>query len=190
MVSRSDVALLRDAQEGVTALVNADLEAFFLSLNLDRPEAAREALLGYLPELIRVHGLSAAAVAADWYDEIREQDGVRGRFRATPMEPQDVAVRCEATVRRTAGYLFTDTPALMLPALIDPATRYVLEPARATITEATVADPAARGWRRYTRAGSCDFCQMLAGRGHVYSSRTATFESHGHCHCVAAPTWV
>lgn len=187
MVSRPDLVLLQTAQQGVTTLVERDIEDFFLSLNLARPEAARDALLAYLPELIRAHGLVAASVAADWYDELRAQDGIPGRFRATVIEPKDVDEKVAATVRRAAAHLFTPTPGLMVPALIDPATKYALEPGRDTIAEASIRDPRARGWKRYTRPGSCDFCQMLSMR--TYSNRTDHFDAHGHCHCVAAPVW-
>lgn len=40
-------------------------------------------------------------------------------------------------------------------------------------------------WSRETSGDACDFCEMLAGRGAVYSSDTAGFESHDHCHCMA-----
>lgn len=40
-------------------------------------------------------------------------------------------------------------------------------------------------WARETSGGGCDFCEMLAGRGAVYYSDTADFESHDNCHCMA-----
>lgn len=187
MSSRAD-ATLRAAQLGITTLVARDLTAYFGSLDLEEPEKSRDALLLFLPELIRQYGLGAASVAADWYDETRAMSGVKGRFRATPAEPVDVEVRSEATVRRVAGYLFTGgTQPLALPALIDPATKFALEPGRQTITNAAIADQRAMGWRRVTRSGSCDFCETLSTR--IYSARTDGFEAHGGCLCTATPVW-
>lgn len=188
MPTAAEVAEFRAAQQGITTLVERDLAAFFASLDLAKPEAARDAMLEYVPELIRLYGLGAASVAADWYDEVRVTDGARGRFRAKPAEPVDVEVRTASTVRRAAAYLFVEGKSgLMLPAVTDPATKYALEPARDTIANAAVADPASRGWRRVTRPGSCDFCQTLSTR--VYSHKTDHFDAHGHCLCVAAPVF-
>ncbi len=82
MVTSAQVIELRTVQQGVTALLTRDLEAFFASLDLSKPEQARDALLEYLPALILQYGLAGAAAAADWYDEIRATEGVPGRFRS------------------------------------------------------------------------------------------------------------
>ena len=68
------------------------------------------------------------------------------------------------------------------------ATRLVLDGGRDTIRATTAADPRTQGWRRVT-AGGCDFCQMLAGRGDVYTEATADFASHDHCACSAEPVY-
>lgn len=187
MASRAD-GVLRSAHLGITTLVARDLTAYFGSLNLEKPEAARNALLTFLPALISQYGLGAASVAADWYDETRSDAAVKGRFRAVAAEPVNVEVRAEATVRRVSGYLFTESSrSLALPALIDPATKFALEPGRQTVTNASVADPRARGWRRVTRFESCDFCELLSRR--VYSARTDDFDAHGGCLCTPTPVW-
>lgn len=220
MVSQADTALLRSAQAGITAEMAADLEEFFASLDLGKPEVMRNALMTFLPLLILQYGQAAATLAADWYDEVRAADSVAGRFRATVAEPVNVEARAEATVRRAMGYVFAATAVgaavttlsgaagrrvpesrpdperlaragdLVLPALIDPSTKLVLAPARETIIGSTIADPKASGWKRITRAGSCKFCRMLAGRPDaVYKERTADFAAHGHCNCAAVPSW-
>lgn len=40
-------------------------------------------------------------------------------------------------------------------------------------------------WRRVTDGKPCAFCAMLAGRGPVYTSESARFESHENCGCTA-----
>ena len=60
---------------------------------------------------------------------------------------------------------------------------------RETIMRSSIADPAAKGWKRVGSGDTCDFCAMLIGRGAVYARETARFKSHDHCSCVARPMW-
>lgn len=69
------------------------------------------------------------------------------------------------------------------------ATRLVLDAGRDTIRQTTVADPRTAGWRRVT-SGGCDFCQMLARRGDVYTEASVDFDSHDHCACSAEPVYL
>lgn len=189
MVSDSQASTLRSIQAGISTLVRRDLAEFFRSLNLSSPERARDALLGYIPGLVETYGAGAASVAADWYDEVRSQLGVRSRFRAevqAPVGPE----RVERMLRFAARHLFTDAPDLMLPAIDGATSRYVLEPARMTVAVSAEKDPASQGWERRARAEACDFCQMLAGRGAAYAHRgSAHFDAHDDCNCVAVPAW-
>lgn len=213
MVTALDTERMRTAQAGIVVLATRDLEEFFASLDLDKPEIARNALIAFLPMLILRYGQAGATLAANWYDDLRAEEGVKGRFRARPAEPVEVEVRSEATVRRAMGAAFAlgaasavgnalagtaasvaapaGAPAagLILPALVDPVTKMVLEPARETTILSALADPAAAGWKRITREGSCKFCRMLASKGAVYKQRTVDFAAHGHCNCAAAPSW-
>jgi hypothetical protein len=145
-------------------------------------------LLEFVPVLTSTYGDAAATVAADWYDDVRASEGVRGRFAATLADPFP-AEAVEARVRFGASHLFTATPALMLPFLSGAVDEYVLQPGRDTIQRSAVADPAASGWHRQASAGACNFCRMLAGRGGVYRQETAAFAAHGNCGCVAVPSW-
>jgi hypothetical protein len=179
---------LRQIQAGLAIAVRRELDAFFGSLNLERPEKARDALLQFVPFLVQRYGEGAASVAADWYDEVRAGANVRQRFRAQvadPVEPE----RVERMVRFAARHLFTGAAATaLLPALAGPVERYTLSPARLTIIGASVRDPAASGWQRRARADGCDFCKALSWRGAVYRD-AADFAAHNNCGCVAVPSW-
>lgn len=188
MVSAADTARLRAAQVGVRRLVERDLSSFFMSLDLSRPERVRDELLRFVPVLVRAHGESAAAIAADWYDDLRAGERVPGRFRAV-MVGSPYLDATEGTVRRAAGSLFTDTPGLALTTLLPSMGKYVLAAGRQTIAASTFQDPQASGWQRVVRAGACNFCRMLHGRGAVYRESTAHFASHKSCNCAAAPSW-
>ena len=188
MVSPADAERLRLAQAGIRRLVTRDLDAFFASLNLDRPERARDALLAFMPVLVSQYGESAAAVAADWYDGVRASEGVSGRYRAT-MAASPYLSAVDGTTRRAVGALFTDAPNETLVALRSAAPKYVLAASRQTITGSADRDPRARGWQRVTSGGACTFCRGLAARGGVYTQHSVMFAAHKACGCAAVPSW-
>lgn len=193
MPSSADAEALRQIQEDIRLLVIRDLEAFFASIDLGRPEAARDALLEYVPFLVSTYGEQAASLAADWYDDVRAAESIGGRFRAA-MDVPDESDATEGLVRRAAGALFTDAPLAALPMIQGKAAQYAIEGARQTVMTSTTRDPRASGWQRVTRAGACRFCQMLAGRGAVYKESTVHFAAHGgakggECNCAAVPSW-
>lgn len=188
MASASEVAVLRSANRGLVALATRDLRAFWESLNLDRPEAARDALLRFMPALVEQYGEAAASVAADFYDDLRAAERVSSSFRARMADPVAADV-VAARTRFGAQHLFTEDPSQTLAFLTGAATKYVLQPGRNTIVRSALADPAASGWHRETRPGACGFCRLLAGRGNVYRRETARFAAHDDCGCVAVPSW-
>lgn len=193
MPTPAETEALRQLQEDIRALVIRDLTAFFGSIDLDRPEAARDALLEYVPFLVTTYGEQAASLAADWYDDVRSAEGVSGRFRAA-MDVPDESEATEGLVRRAATALFTDAPLAALPMIQGKAAMYAIEGARQTVMTSTIRDPRASGWQRVTRSGACRFCRMLAGRGAVYKESTVHFAAHGgakggECNCAAVPSW-
>lgn len=188
MVTQADERRLRDITLSLDRLVRDELTAFFGALNLEQPEAVRDALLQYVPLLVERYGVTAGSIAADWYDDVRTGMNVRGQFRARVADRVS-RERVEAMVRFSAKHLFTATPALTLAAIAAPATRYVLESSRLTVIGSTMRDPQARGWQRRTKGDACDFCKALAARGRVYRKYTATFAAHNDCGCAAVPSW-
>jgi len=187
--TRVDGAIFRAQSKGLVARAWEDLEQFWLSLDLRKPERARDALLAFMPVLTDTYGNVAATVAADWYEEQRALAGVRGRASVDLAETVPVE-QVQARTRFGASHLFTDDPTGMLPFLEGIASKYVMQPARDTVTKTVVRDPAASGWHRETRgAASCKFCRGLAGRGGVYKRPTAVVAAHDNCGCVAVPSW-
>lgn len=152
-------------------------------------DEARDGLIELLPRLVEVYGTAAGTVAADWYDELRDQSEVDKRFRAIVAElPADLGTL--ELARWAVSPLFKPEPdfAAALTLADGGAQRRILNVARSTVTGSAVADPSAHGWQR-VGAGECAFCRMLIGRGAVYTERTADFASHDHCHCAAVPAW-
>lgn len=149
----------------------------------------RDALLEALPPLADSYSDMAAALAADYYDEAREQAEVRGRFRAEPA-PLPGAARYEALVRWGVDPLFgRQDRAAALGRLAGGLQRVVADASRETIVRSAVRDPQAAGWQRVTDGNACKFCRMLADRGAVYREATVRFASHDDCGCTAAPAF-
>lgn len=147
--------------------------------------SAETALRDLLPAIITEYGEAGAALAAEWYDEQRDKIGARTRFTAMPVDPSDRGAHA------LIGWaLESATDDASLHSLILGGTqRRIVDHVRYTITESSAADPAAAGWQRVTDGAACAFCQMLAGRGAVYSEAGADFASHDACGCSAVPAW-
>lgn len=61
----------------------------------------------------------------------------------------------------------------MTSRLAGSATRLTLAGSRETIADTAEASPAIARYRRVAQSGACDFCEMLAGRGAVYTAESA-----------------
>lgn len=188
MVDRESIERFRLANSSLSDKVRAALESFFLTLNLSRPEAVRDALLEFLPLLTEQYGSVAATLAADWYEETRAASGASGRFRAITA-PSVATEAVEAKVKYLAGHLWTPDPSAMLGGLLVAADKYVKQPGRDTM--ASNARREGVRWARVpTGKKTCSFCLILASRDAVYSSKKAAggdgHKFHGACDCIAA----
>lgn len=179
---------MRLALDGLHVLLERDIKSFWKRMNLTDPAAVRNAFLAYTPQLVQSYGDSAAVLAADWYDELRAAEGLSARF-AAQLADGVPAAWVEERVRFGAGSLWTGTPEQFRAFVTDISRGYVTQSFGDTIDGAVKADPQAVGWARFTNAGACDFCVMLAGRGDVYMEETARFASHAGCKCGAKPSW-
>lgn len=177
---------LRSNLANLVTLAGADIADAMRQF--DNAETLRDGLIDVLRGLLPYYGSAAASLAADWYDELRAQDNVKGRFRAIVPDQGDLGA--EELVRWGIAPLFhpEPDPASALTLIQGGAQRRILNQSRATITGSAVEDPQAHGWQR-AGSGECAFCAMLISRGAVYTRATADFASHDHCHCTAVPAW-
>jgi hypothetical protein len=153
-------------------------------------EDVRDALEDVLPDLVALYGPAAGALGADWYDELREAARVDGRFRAIVAEMPDLEAT-DTLAGWATGPLFQAEPDLNATRsqVAGGLQKLVGDMHRGTVIGSLTRDPAAKGWSRRTTGKSCTFCVKIAGRGAVYSARTANFSSHNHCDCLAVPEW-
>lgn len=180
MVTAADLRRLRSDSLSLVTLAMRDLEALLRSADAQAVTALRDVL----PALIDTYGAAAATLAADWYDDVREEAGVPQRFTAIPVEIAD------AGAQALIGWAVSEaTDDASFRALIQGGTqRRIVNYSRGTITGTAVADPSAQGWQR-VGIGECEFCDMLIGRGAVYSKATVDFGAHDNCNCQAAPAF-
>lgn len=177
---------LRVAVNDLHTLAAADLRGLWRTVGT--ADEAVAALQEVLPPLTRTYSSAAATVAADWYDDLRDELNVDGRFRAIVAELDDLGA--DVLARWGVEPLFRAVPDWRrAQVLIDGGLqRRIANAARETVRLAAIEDPQALGWQRVA-AGGCSFCQMLAARGAVYTERTVDFASHDHCNCTVAPAF-
>jgi len=170
VATRADVDRLASLNRSVSNLIIRDLAAFWSTLDLNKPETARDRLLEFVPVLVRQYGDIAATVSADWYTQIRASSSAPGTFRPVLGSPAPTEA-VTGTIRRVAGDLFTDHPIATLDALNGPIAKYAIEAGRNTILRSSRRDPwKPRVARVPSGATTCAFCLMLASRGPVYWS--------------------
>jgi hypothetical protein len=175
---------LRRETAQVVDLANRDLARLWQLIA--NGASAGDALHDLLPAIVREYGSLGAALASEWYGEQREKAGVRGRFTAVPIEADDRGAHA------LVGWALTEATddASLATLIAGGVQRRIADHARLTVAHSSVADPAARGWQR-VGSGNCTtgFCDMLIGRGAVYTEATADFAAHDHCQCSAVPAW-
>lgn len=188
-----DTALALEHRQVVSTVADLAVLEFrdiIAAIDSEPAETVRDVLMDTLPAVAATHGDAAAALAMDYYDEARVMAEARGSFQVMPAALPDEG-RFDALVRWGLTPVFAAEPDMAAAAarIAGGLQRTVLDMSRSTIADNSVRDPAASGWSRVTRADACGFCQMLSGRGIVYTELSVQFKSHDNCHCAAAPSW-
>ncbi|MGV0805802.1 VG15 protein [Mycolicibacterium setense] len=170
--------------EAVTALALADLaDVWELP-----PETLSVALMDLLPAAADTFGVATAALAADWYDELREAEEIPGDFRAIVpvLELGGDALAGWATEPLRAAEPDIEIARFRAEGGLQ---KRMANAANLTLTTSATEDPQARGYMRRTRPNACRFCVMVASRGGVFTRASATFACHERCYCEAVPAW-
>ena len=182
-----------EARQGLldlNQLAKRDLDAVWAQISHLPAVQIREALVDVLPIIADEYGLAAGALAADWYDDARDRASVGGAFFAEPVEIPNQDRFTSLAVWGTSP-LFSENPdaRASLALITGGLQRVIADAQRLTVVGSTQADPEATGWSRVGVGSNCGFCQMLIGRGGVYTESSVTFRSHDNCNCMASPTW-
>ncbi len=183
----AEVALYRAALRDVNTLAQRDLLTYWRQFDLSDAERVRDGLMDVLPGIIDEHHLSAATVAADWYDIQRADLGAKKRFRAVMAEaPTDA--RGAVMARWGVSPMFSGTAVdvaagVVLSKVSGGLQRVVTDGARQTVVGSAVKDTAQVGWVR-VGAGGCDWCAKFLD-GVVHYTEGYDFDAHDHCLCDA-----
>ena len=177
-------ALNQLADDGVARL------ALLLPSLSGSPESMRGDLLDLTPSLITTYTDGSSALAADWYDDLREEVRPPRLYLAEPVIP-DRAEKIGRMVAWASEPLFAPEPDVEQVALrlLPQVQKEIARPFRDTMVTNRRRDPSAIGWRRISSGTGCKFCRMLADKGAIFKESTARFAAHGKCHCTAAPVF-
>lgn len=168
-------------------LASSDMSVLFR--NVSKADHVRQGLMDTLPKLVAVYGSAAASLGADWYDEMRQEAEVKGKFQAIVADLPDVG-RTDALAGWAIGPLFGANPDALaaLGMAAGGLQRIIFNADRNTVMQSSAQDRSSRGWHR-EGFGECEFCSMLISRGDVYTEATADFAAHDNCRCVAVSSF-
>lgn len=192
---------VRTALTAVTAAAATELAT--AAEPAESAEELRALLSLAAPIIVSDYSDGTAALALDWYEELREIAAPRRPFAPEPIRlvtdeyvRSVVAASTVALVDDPAG-TSTEVLDVTLRLVVDSIPEIVADGFRDTITTNAVNDPASAGWKRFARPGACKFCLMLAAKGAVFTEKTARFAAHGavmagkrkggDCQCIAGP---
>ncbi|RYE42575.1 MAG: hypothetical protein EOP24_32060 [Hyphomicrobiales bacterium] len=183
-------ARLQRDLEALTRLADGDVQDLLrrfdvLAARNDGGRALRDALNDVLPALVESYGLAAASIAADWYDEVREANEIRGRFQAIVDEVPDLGTPALVGWAEKRALSYESFGSLVSGGV----TKRVINQSRSVVMRSSIADPRASGWMRVAKPNACPFCAMLSGRGFVYKESTVDFYVHDSCGCLPAPNF-
>lgn len=177
MPTRAEVDLLRKAQSELTRRVRSELAMLASSLT-GNPQAIRDTLVQIVPTLVAEYGDVAAAVSAEWFEEVYGARSVMAR----PINRGYV----EQGVKYTAGHLFQENPAATFAALDVKLDKWIKQAGRDTVRLSAGRNGYA--WARVpSGAKTCTWCLILASRGPIYSNQRMAggdgHDFHGDCDC-------
>ena len=176
----------------------AQMARLWPALDWSRLDATYPAFAVQVARLVQTNRLTSSGLAAAYLRAMRRAQNVPGEAKAVFAEPlivdQFQASLHTTSVAAVKNAVSTGAPeaTAMSNALTQASgsmARLVLNGGRETLLRSLAADDQARGYQRVLGGGGCDFCQMLAGRGGVYSADTASFDAHDRCGCTAEPVY-
>lgn len=184
----------------VTAAAVADTRT--IAASAGTPSEIRASLFAAVPLIVDKYIAGSATLALDWYDEIRAAAKTRHAYSPSPVTAvsdkalmtsvavaTDPLYRLEQEHQRLTDELIQQANDAAMTALGPLVQKSVASGFWETMTVNSAEDPDALGWQRFTRAGACKFCLMLAAKGAVYTEVTADFAAHTSCHCLAGPSF-
>lgn len=187
----------RQAQIALRNAIVAQVVKLWPRFDVRNPATWPPLLAALIALVLRGNEVSAS-LAANYFTEFRAAEGVAGdafpQIAETPPAQQIVtalSVTGLFTINRLLAADVDESVAadIALIRVTGSVGRLVLLGGRETLLRSVEADKRAKGYRRVTSGRPCEFCDMLAGRGAVYSAATVDFAAHDHCSCAAEPAY-
>jgi hypothetical protein len=170
----------------------------FPALNFARLDETYPRLAVRLAAVVQENRRTSAGLSASYVRQYRASQRLAGRapidlvsalnpdqFNAA-LSSTSVAPIKKATARGVLGDVAMQNALALVGGSM---ARLVLDAGRQTLTTSLASDSKALGYARVLGGNGCDFCQMLAGRGEVYSAETVEFEAHDKCGCTGEPVY-
>lgn len=170
---------LRSETDALVRVARRDLSAMWREVRSGA--SAKVVLNDVLPAIVTEYGLMGAAMAADWYDEQRDEAGARRRFTAEPLDADDRGVSGLIGFALTTA---TDDDSLE-ELILGGTQRRIADHVRLTVTSNSVRDPGARGWIRVGK-DECDWCEQYID-GETRMVEGYDFPAHDNCRCSVEP---
>lgn len=132
--------------------------------------------------IVERFGGYAAAVAAEFYQELRDSSGITDPYEASIPEPGDADALAGDVARAVDARVEPQQTAQRLHAS---AKRRVMERADAVLVANAKADPAHPKWALVPHPGACAWCRFLASQDFAYSSEASALAArHDNCLCT------
>ena len=189
MLSQTQInAYIRDTEQ-LTGLAQSKVSTLVTQIAA-YPDRAEDMLNDLLYEAIRGSSDAASALAAEMYDELRMQSGVRSGYTAIAPGLNEEAVRQSIYSTLAEWEESGSDLGFMFQRLLDVTDRRVFGDANDTIRYNVLRDPAKPRYARVLGSDeACAFCTMLASRGFVYRSEESANHRHTNCKCTVWPSW-
>jgi len=194
MPTIDDARRLSAGMDELVRRARADLDTIWGRLDLTNYKLAEAALTETIQAVADKYGSIGATVTADWYDQMRYDNDVTGRFFALAQDTAPASQIESITSYAVNQGLWKQNPGATFTILNAALDRLIKQPGRQTLLESTRRDPARPRYARVPMGlNPCAFCRMLASRGYVYATRETAWRSgdgyHGDCHCQPIPQW-
>lgn len=160
------------------------------SVVIDDIATARDEIIAIMDTILGPYTDNVAAVAAAFYDGLREMSGAKAEYTAEAVSnrnPDATAGAVRAFMEtQVEGKPFSELENLLLQR----ADYEVKRAANECVAHNARKDPARPKWARVpSGVDTCQFCIMLASRGFAYQSEETASHAHANCDCRIVPSW-
>lgn len=185
MLSSARAARYDRDQRRVAELAQREIDRTWLGISSLSPVDAKELIADLALDLVDTFGPIAAALAADFYEEVRLDEGIQSPHSVI-VANAPVAEKVASSAFWASQPLFDGKPIAARARLLGAVQRHVQQAGRDTLFQNGDNDRARPRWARRPDGNPCKWCSMLASRGAVYLSEDTAGgfnDWHDDCNC-------